>query len=142
MRKKQAELAACRLIRGTGSNDPFEICAQLGIEVIECLLPENISGFYHKLNGCRLIYINSLLQETRKRLVCGHELGHAVLHEEMNTLFQYAPAQYPAGKWEKEADLFCATLLLHGIPRGGSVEELSRRTGLSKEIIEQKYQLY
>lgn len=135
------EIEARRLIDQWGSNDPFELCDYLGIYVIDCDLPENISGFYHCMCGVKIIYLNLLLNTIRRKVVCAHELGHAVLHDQVNALFMQNSSNILMSKYEKEADLFCAELLIddEALHESRDIEALARQTGIPERILKLKY---
>ena len=75
----------------------------------------------------------------RRRAVCGHELGHAVLHGQINSLL-LGDAD---SRMEQEADLFAATLLLAGtLPEDGAdVASIMRQTGLPEGAVRRAYHL-
>ncbi len=75
------------LVNKHGTSCPFEIAEILNIHIIEWNLHEEIRGYYkyHKRN--KYIVINSNLNEVWKRIVCAHELFHAILHPRVNTPF-------------------------------------------------------
>jgi len=83
---------------------PFDISAFLGIGVN--FLPfKNIKGIAMSLDSHKLILINEGLTELEKQLVCGHELGHFLFHEEANFMFILEKTYfYP--KQEYQANLF------------------------------------
>jgi Zn-dependent peptidase ImmA (M78 family) len=61
-----------------------------------------------------MIIINCDLDEWLKRYVCAHELGHAVLHPDINTGFLKKHTLFPIGRFEREANEFAINLLLYG----------------------------
>lgn len=139
---KRAETEAKGLVARWRTRDPFVLCDQLGIHVIECDLPANISGFYQCMYGTKIIYLNSLLGNIRKNVVCAHELGHAVLHEHLNSLFMQESGNFVTGRYECEADLFCAELLIDDLilKECPDIEAIAMRTGISERILKIKYQ--
>ncbi|WP_446715373.1 ImmA/IrrE family metallo-endopeptidase [Caloramator sp. Dgby_cultured_2] len=44
--------------------------------------------------------------------VCGHELGHAILHTKINCTFLKQHTLFSTNKFENEANLFCSYLLV------------------------------
>lgn len=70
-----------------------------------------INGFYQHSMGSKLIYINSNLDEDKQKIICGHELGHAVMHTKINILFLEKKTLFIKDKFENEANLFCTYLL-------------------------------
>lgn len=95
-----------------GTADPFELCDALEIRLSIEPLPPAIHGFYSNVLNMDFIYINRRLSRARQRLVCAHELGHAVLHPGVNSLFLSRSTQINGEKLERQADLFAAHLLI------------------------------
>lgn len=61
----------------------------------------------------RCIYMNSEIEdETFRRVVMAHELGHAVLHMKYNCTFMKGYTLLLTSKVEKQANLFAAHLLI------------------------------
>ncbi len=108
---RRAERAARALLDRYGELSPERYCEKLGIPVVEADLPDGVEGFFLRRGG-RVIVLQSGLAPERRGYVCAHELGHALLHEDLNVVFLEKATLFPAGKWEEEADLFAATLLL------------------------------
>lgn len=100
------------LVKKFGTACPFELASCLNIIIIEWNLNEEIRGYYkyHKRN--RYIVINSNLNDKWKRVVCAHELWHAVLHPRINTLFMRKYTLLSVDKIEREANIAAAHLLI------------------------------
>ncbi|MEK5425327.1 ImmA/IrrE family metallo-endopeptidase [Cytobacillus sp. FSL R7-0680] len=84
------------------------------IKIIEWDYPDEIMGVYkyHKRN--KFIYLNSNIAHPKKKFVCGHEVGHSIVHPRVNTMFLKSKTFYSKDKLEREANLFSLSLLLHG----------------------------
>ena len=127
------------LIRQYGTNDPFALSEALGIGVLFCDLPVDVKGFYLSLGGRQMVFINQELEENEARVTCGHELGHAVLHRDYNSVYLRAHTQQFNGRrYELEADLFCACLLMEEPQTGDeaiTLEDIARRTGLPERLV-------
>ena len=93
------------------TNNPFELCDLLGIIVLKIDLPENINGFFHYNGGRKCIYINNSLSKKKAEFCCAHELGHAILHNKMNTLYLSSDTFFHTEKFETQADTFASFLL-------------------------------
>ncbi|MFJ7841631.1 ImmA/IrrE family metallo-endopeptidase [Lysinibacillus sphaericus] len=91
---------------------PFKIASYLDIHVIEWDLHEEIRGYYKYDRRNKYIVINSNLSDEWKRIVCAHELGHALLHPRLNTPFMRKNTLFSIDKVEREANLFAANLLI------------------------------
>ncbi|MEM1485438.1 ImmA/IrrE family metallo-endopeptidase [Oscillospiraceae bacterium PP1C4] len=123
--------------------DPFAICEHLDIEILWVDLPSSIKGFYSYFMDTRIIYLNSSLEDVQeRRVVCAHELGHAMLHGKHNSLFLKETTDFVAARFEKEADLFAGYLLLDPQTvndcrcNDWTYGQISQFTGLSEEVVE------
>ncbi|MGN1081684.1 MAG: ImmA/IrrE family metallo-endopeptidase [Acutalibacteraceae bacterium] len=101
-----------KLVESFGTNNPFIIAEKLGITVLYSELPDCTKGVCYTVEGHRIILINSSLDDCCSRSVCAHELGHALLHPDMNLRFLVNDTFFSEGKLEKEADMFAAELLI------------------------------
>lgn len=75
-----------KIVHKYGTNDPYTLCKLLGIIVRQADIG-NIRGMYQHDFRKKLIHINSNLEPHVQRQVCAHELGHALLHKKINTVF-------------------------------------------------------
>lgn len=71
---------------------------------------KGVNGFYHRYLDQDLIYINEALSEEEQYIVCAHELGHLVLHKDINSIFLDSPLTV-SGKLELQANAFALQLL-------------------------------
>ncbi|MEC1744162.1 ImmA/IrrE family metallo-endopeptidase [Schinkia azotoformans] len=94
------------------TNNPFELCAILGIIIQYADLGDTL-GFYMQANRIKMITIHNNLEEYLIRFVCAHELGHAILHPRANTPFLKKNTFFSIDKLEKEANEFATSLLLY-----------------------------
>lgn len=100
------------LVKKHSSTDPFELASMLNIHIIEWDLHEEINGYYKYDRRNRYIMINQNLSDEWKKVVCAHELGHAVLHPRLNTPFMRQNTFLSVDKIEREANRFAAELLI------------------------------
>ncbi len=124
---------ARRLTEDFGTKNPKELCALLGISFLFADLPDSISGFYMEKNGRQALVVNHSLSAEELTFCSAHELGHAVLHKGINAVFITENTNFSLGKFEREADLFAAALLIDSElidECDGCVEKICLCTGL------------
>lgn len=94
------------------TNDPYEIAKRLGIVVLH--RDTNIRDFTAqtiKFPGYpTIISINNAFSEFSKKVLCAHELGHALLHDECVNHFAITNKNVTTNV-ELEANLFAVALL-------------------------------
>lgn len=94
------------------TNNPYEIAERLGIEVLNrsCSI-KGFSAQTIKVDGYpTIISINDCYTEKSKKILCAHELGHAVLHK--NCVNHFAAINRKSSvEIEREANLFAVALL-------------------------------
>ncbi|MDQ0176045.1 ImmA/IrrE family metallo-endopeptidase [Bacillus chungangensis] len=100
-----------KIIDKYGTNDPFEIGKARSIEFVFAELGSTF-GFYSSYRRIQFIHINNKLEKTIQRFVCAHELGHAILHQDINTPFLKAHTFFSQEKIEVEANTFAVELLM------------------------------
>lgn len=93
-------------------NDPFLLAEKLNIITITRCMHEEINGFFKKEQRNRFIVINKNLSSVMQRFVCAHELGHAILHPDINTPFFRKHTLFTVDKIEMEANSFAVELLV------------------------------
>ncbi|MNP68056.1 hypothetical protein D3C76_1639610 [compost metagenome] len=91
---------------------------------------------YRKTLRRRYIAIHSDLSEEWQRLICAHELGHALLHPGISRFWIDEHTFLYAGKYEREANRFAVHLLLgeEKLECDESVFDLFRRNGIPEEM--------
>ena len=95
-----------------GTADPFRICRGEGITVLYREDFRTLKGAFAALCGQPFVFINGTLSEAMQRMVCAHELGHALLHGGEEKAF-FSDADLPGcDRREREANTFAAELLL------------------------------
>lgn len=100
-----------QIIKKYHSNCPFEISKSKGIIISYADLGDT-HGFYFCDSRIKFININQRLSKRQQRIVCAHELGHAILHPKTNTPFMKAHTLLSVDKIEIEANTFAAHLLI------------------------------
>lgn len=138
MKAEQIKRTAQRLMHKFETSDPFEMAHSLGIIIVIEPLGK-IRGLYNTEYRQKFIHINNGLSRRHQTFVCAHELGHAVLHPDNNTHFLRGHTLYSINRYEKEAHLFAAFLLISDADlqenRHMTYEQMARLTGLSEDIV-------
>lgn len=98
------------------TSDPFEVCETLKIHLLRYPMGQNADsckGFFIINARKKLIAINSDLPEHIQRIICAHELGHAMLHTSaaMCTFHDFAMFD-ETSRQEYEANVFASEFLL------------------------------
>ncbi len=101
------------LIRKYGTRSPFELCEKMNIKILFVDLPEKVNGFFLNSKMNSSILINKNLSPAQRKVICAHELGHALLHNCVNTLDYQDNNSHYIEKLENEADKFSKILLGH-----------------------------
>ncbi|WP_027416504.1 ImmA/IrrE family metallo-endopeptidase [Aneurinibacillus terranovensis] len=99
------------LIKVCGTNNPFEIAHQKNIFILYERLGD-ILGYFNTYKRISMIHINCDLEDAERRFVCAHELGHSVLHKDVNTPFLKRNTLVSIDRIEREANEFAVELLL------------------------------
>lgn len=125
------------------SNCPFEIANAKGIIIQYVDLGETL-GFYFCDSRIKFININQYINEQEQRVVCAHELGHAVLHPKSNTPFMKKHTLLSVEKIEIEANKFAAHLLIPDIEFSQCFEqttiyELASLYNVPVDLVKLKY---
>ena len=110
----QAIRCARRVLKRCRSRDPMRIAEEMSIEVL--LRSDFVSqkGAFCVVLGQSFIILNDKLCESELKLVCAHELGHALLHKaaaEQGVLCEYDLFNM-ATSMEYEANVFASELLI------------------------------
>ena len=108
------------LIKLYGTNDPFRIVDKMKNVSIRFFSAARQKGFCTNILNNYYIFINQNLSPQMQRMVCGHELGHVMLHKEklsrgkdgkMKKLVEWELFDIK-DTTEYEANLFLANLLI------------------------------
>jgi len=107
------QTVAQELIIKYDTRDPFELCKAIGVEVFYADLG-SLKGMYKYLKKNRFAVINENLDPFTKRLVCAHELGHDILHQNLakQVCLQEFMLYDMKSRPEFEANLFASEILL------------------------------
>ena len=117
--------AVGQLAKRHGTRDPFRLAHALGIHILRVDSLNRLKGFYRVIERNRFIFLNAKNTPRMNRIVCGHELGHDLLHREFaeeNIMDEFAVCDYSSRR-EYEANLFLAELLLEDEEMLGCIED-------------------
>lgn len=105
---------ARRLVRWSGTRDPFKIAKELGIHVIFDYDFKALKGMYKVIQRSRFIFINGNLSKRDRRTVCAHELGHDRFHRHFakTSALQEFMLYDMRSRPEYEANIFASELLI------------------------------
>lgn len=101
---------AARLSKKYETRDPFRLADEMGFIVVFAPLID-MRGFQQRVKRQNIIYINDTLDEQQQALVCGHEMGHHLMHRGINRIFMNLNTQFVTQKFENEANLFSLELI-------------------------------
>lgn len=99
-----------------------KICADEGIIPMKANLPDAVNGLYIRHNGMAFIILNQDLTKEERRDRSWHELYHHFRSVDKN------PVE------EKRADLFAAIVRIPTVRENETIESLSEKYGVSKEL--------
>ena len=101
-----------QLIKKYNTCSPFEICSKIGIDIFYTNLPGHINGFFfNSEKDEHIILINKSLNTEQRKTICAHELAHALLHSNVNSITLGSSNSKLIEKCEQEAECFTKCLL-------------------------------
>lgn len=103
---------ALELIERYKTNDPFVLSDYLKFHVFFKPLHPDIMGFYKYYKKNKYICISSQIERHEQVATCAHELFHAMKHEKLNTPYLRKNTFLSVEKYERQANLFAAELLI------------------------------
>lgn len=106
--KKKAQ----SLKRKYGTDNPFDICKEMGIHIMYRELPDNVNGLFFQFLKNYIIILNDSLTYEQSRVTAAHELGHILLHGGTNSFQISSYTNIPVEKLERQADYFACCLLI------------------------------
>lgn len=99
------------LIEKHKTNDPFRIAGERNIHILHEPLGSTM-GYFSQDFRIGFIHINQDLSEKEQIFVCGHELGHSIMHRHINTPFLKRHTLFSVDKIERQANTFAVELLM------------------------------
>lgn len=103
-----------RLTQKYHTRDPFTICQMMDIKIRYMDLGLTIKAYYFYQSRIKNIVINSRAGEIIQKVLCAHELGHAILHTDLATMKGFHELELfdNTSVTEYEANLFAAELII------------------------------
>ncbi len=106
------------LVREYGTNNPFELCHIMHINVKMVIIPDMPKGLSLRLFGRDVVYVNKHLDFNRQHVVVAHELGHIVLGHMQHKVFGFdvipkRESSEKANQQELAANKFAFLLIAH-----------------------------
>lgn len=129
---KKVRRTVDRLTQKYGTADPWILCEKMGVIVLISDLPYGLNGIYQLVKERSIIHINRYISSTQMKLVCAHELAHAILHKNQNICKVLG-----RDKMEQEAEYFKRYLLGMKIKNNKSLslDDVSSFTNISKDLL-------
>lgn len=134
-----------KLLEKYETNEPDELCDHLGIHITyEFLGEQDLLGYYINSGEYKFIVVHDGLDYYDRRVVIAHELGHALLHPELNTSFLKYNTFQSLEKYENQANAFAAHLLLPDDFEidiefwGMTIEQIAETVAMPVELINYK----
>ena len=140
---KEIETVASGIIERYGTSSPFELCDFLDIPVLKLELPRSTQGFcFRKGRGKPVIVLNQDLRHREGEYCCAHELGHVLLHPQLNAQAMLDLTNLCEQRFEREADYFAACLFIdpnlsewNRTYRPLTLEQIASLSGLPERIV-------
>jgi len=134
---------ARKMIRRFKTRDPFAIAEALGIKVLFCNDLTQQKGMFKVIERVSFLFVNANLSEEMQKMVCAHELGHALLHRHLG--FDGGLVEFELfdmrTETEYDANVFAATLLLddqemvEAAMDGYDVVQMARSMGTNVNLV-------
>ena len=125
------------LISKYRTRDPFILCGELDINVYFKELGDNLKAYYFYHSRIKSVVINSEADEHMQKVLCAHELGHAILHSQAKKLQAFCDNDLynTRSSTEYEANIFVAELLVDKKELFSLLKERkSTVSGVAKEL--------
>lgn len=112
--------------------------------IILCYLDEDCisKGAYLKIKDTQYIFINTKLCDYEARMTYAHELGHSILHPNVDTFDLKNTNPVLLAKYENEAQIFAAEFLLDDNIiynyKGQSIFDIAKEECVSVELVKLK----
>lgn len=99
------------LVREYGTRNPMEISEKLNV-LCFCENLGKLNGYYASVFNVQSIHVNERLSPMRQNVTCAHELGHVIMHPNLNVSLMRNTTFMNVDKYEKQANIFASYLLI------------------------------
>jgi len=124
-----------KLIKKHDTNNPFDIAKDKGV-VVRFVDLGSVFGFHTRHFRTSIIHINEAITEKQQLFTCAHELGHALLHPDVNTTFLKANTLYSTDRLEVEANTFAVKLLFsQEVTDSITINEATEHYGMPEQFL-------
>lgn len=123
------------------TSDPFELIDYLDFEYFNTSLGSRL-GCYFMIQRSKCIFLNNSIEnQYMRRIIAAHELGHAILHPNINCYFIKNYTLYSTHAFEIEANTFAAELLISddiNKYNGYTIEQIAAFENVIPELVKLK----
>ena len=123
------------------TNNTFYIACERNIRILYDPMKTTL-GFYVRYRRFQHIILNDDLSEGMQRFVCAHELGHSILHADLNVPKLTRYTMFSRDKFERQANTFAVELLLPDEllreHEDCSIYQLAASFGIPQEFVDLK----
>ena len=129
-----------KLVKKAGTRDAFKLAKYLDIKILFLPLGDVKDGFWVQDGREMRIVINEDLSLDRQRLVCAHELGHAIMHREVGGALMQSYTRLSVARYEIEANFFAFDLEFRNLDESERIDDVLERYALKREEIKLMYE--
>lgn len=123
------------------TTNPFVIAKRKNIIVLHENLGKTL-GYCNTYKRQKIIHINENIEERESFFVCAHELGHILMHPDVNTPFLKRNTLFSVDKIEREANTFAVEFLMPDSllteNASSTIYTVAQSLGIPKKLIELK----
>ena len=132
-----------QVVKKYGTRSPYELADLMDIKITRFELGK-IKGFYLYKYRIKQIALNCNLAPQDETFVLAHEIGHSIMHPQLNAPFLHEYTLFSTNKPEIEANKFAIELLVPGEiiveNQKLAVSQLSKLTGFSEALMRLRLQ--
>lgn len=107
-----AKKLANNLVKKYKTNNPFELANYTESLVSREPLPVDTLGFFSNKYRIKIIHISNDIPYSLAKFVCAHELGHSLMHPDINTSFLINRTFLSVDRIEREANTFGIEIII------------------------------